>query len=161
MQAGASPRAAAPAGDVNIVVRGIRLRRLNGPGGLMRMTGWARSRYQREVASWIRLALNRLGEEPLRRTQDEPKKLRITVVHRGVFDQDNLASSCKPLLDALKAGALKVEGRTVAVLPGLFPDDGQGWVEWEVAQERGPYGVRVEAWAPSLRKEFKGRSVEI
>lgn len=148
-------------GDLNLVLKCLRLRGLNGPQGMLRMSGWKRQAYNKEVATHVRLALNLAGLKALGAAQGEPKELRVTVVHKGVFDKDSLYASVKPLLDALKPRAMKGHGRDIAPEPGLLKDDSEEWVELEVVQEQGAPAVRVEAWAPGLAAAFKGRTVEV
>jgi len=136
-----TPRAtdAGPAlkGDLNLVLKGLRLRGLNGPQGTLRMSRRSRQTYNKEVAGRLRLALDRAGLQPLAAAQAEYKELRVTVVHKGVFDKDSLRASVQPLLDALKPRV----------------------VNFEVSQEQGTPSVKIEAWAPGLAA-FKGRTVE-
>jgi hypothetical protein len=47
--------------------------------------------------------------------------LRVTLIHKGIFDDDNLYSALKPVLDAL-------------VRVGYLRDDSAKWLELEAAQ---------------------------
>ena len=148
-------------GDLNIVLRGLRLRGMNGPNGLLRMGGWARQKYGRTVGNYVRAALNQLGDRTLARVQDAPKRLRVTVVHKGVFDDDNLRSTVKPLLDFLKARPIRVERRVLGMEPGIIADDDPAHLSHEVVQARGAPEVRVEAWGEGMGEAFGGRTVTI
>lgn len=123
-------------GDLNLVLKGLRLRGPKGPQGTLRMSRRRRQDYGKEVGGHLRLALDRAG---LAAAPAEYKELRVTVVHKGVFDPDSLRASVEPLLGALKPRVVKCE----------------------VFQEQGAPSVRVEAWSPALAAEFKGRTVEV
>ena len=65
-----------------------------------------------------------------------------------VLDDDNLASACKAARDAVALWLVPVT-QTLRKGPRagttrLVGDDRDPRVEWSVAQEKGPYGVRVE-----------------
>ena len=86
-----------------------------------------------------------------------PAVVCVTRIAPRELDSDNLASACKAVRDAVavwlvpveqvvRTGTLRGTRRTVG-------DDRDARVEWRCAQERGPYGVRIEvaprrAWDP-------------
>ena len=148
-------------GHLNLVLRGLRLRALNGPNGLIRMGGWARQKYGRTVGNYVRAALNTIGDRTLLRVQDAPKRMRVTVVHKGIFDEDNLRSTPKFLLDHLKPRPIRVERRVLGMEPGLIADDDPAHLSHEVAQERGAPEVRLEVWGEGMDQVFGGRVVTI
>jgi len=150
---------ALPPGDLNLLLDGLRLRGMNGPSGLLRMGGWKRHRYGKDVAGHVRMALNLAGARPLASCQNEPKCLSVLVVHKGVFDEDSLHASVKPLLDALRPVKGCVAGDPG--LPGLLKDDSPDWLTLEVRQAKGPYAVFVRAWSSSLAVAFSGKRVEV
>lgn len=63
-----------------------------------------------------------------------PALVTLTRIAPGKLDDDNLASGCKAIRDA--------------VADCLGVDDGDtARIRWAYAQERGPYGVRIEVEA--------------
>lgn len=149
------------AGDLNLVLNGLRLRGLNGPNGFMRMTGWNRQRYFKSVQVHVAIALNRIGRTALAQVEPERKRLRITVRHPGVFDEDSLRACVKPLLDGLRTRGIRIGGRVVASEKGVLKDDSPEWLHHDVIQSRGTYRVLVECFSPLLRARMRGLTVEI
>lgn len=77
-----------------------------------------------------------------------PCRVAITRIAPDVLDDDNLASACKAARDAVALWLVPVT-QTIRKGPRagttrIVGDDRDPRVEWSVAQERGPYGVRVE-----------------
>jgi hypothetical protein len=148
-------------GDLNLILTGLRLRGLNGPNGFLRMTGWNRQRYFKSVQTHVAIALNQIGRLRLAEVEPERKRLRITVRHPGVFDEDSLRACVKPLLDGLRTREIKIQGRAVASEQGILKDDSPTWLEHEVLQERGTYLVNVECFSPLLASRMCGLTIEI
>lgn len=77
-----------------------------------------------------------------------PCRVAITRIAPDVLDDDNLASACKAARDAVALWLVPVT-QTIRKGPRagttrIVGDDRDPRVEWSVAQEKGPYGVRVE-----------------
>ncbi len=90
----------------------------NGSKGLLRMSHWARSRYNEYWRNLVRSQIDN-SHSPCRQcmvveiSQMRPRKL----------DRDNLAASCKPILDAL-------------VHWKLIKDDNEDWIDFKPPRQQ-------------------------
>jgi hypothetical protein len=110
---------------------------LNGTKGLLRM-GWrARSRYNKYWHQLVRAAAIPTGKPPKGK-----QMVFVSQLRPRLLDPDNLAASCKPILDALVAWK-------------LIKDDSEKYIALRPAQNRGKTKTTVVVIEPAANYEIE------